>query len=175
MTTLVPLSIPQTITIYRQKYPDGLICTECGSLLATRRESYANSTLTEADRLAFVCAECRLSQAEAERIHAGRVGKARHAAQASAEARRQRVADVDRNPTPVSVPASGARAATIPAVHAGPEGGFISTRKQATPSPRRGGRPRKHPTARAARTAAQRAWRARRRQQPTPSEVPTHV
>ena len=75
--SLVPLSIPQTITIYRQKYPDGLICIECGSLLATRRESYAKSTLTEADRCSYVCFECRLDLAEAERVHEGRVEKAK--------------------------------------------------------------------------------------------------
>jgi RNase P subunit RPR2 len=59
--SLVPLSIPQTITIYRQKYPEALICTECGRLLAIRRESYV---LTEEQRLAYVCAECRLDARE---------------------------------------------------------------------------------------------------------------
>lgn len=52
---VVPLSIPQTIAILRKKYPEGLICTSCGRLLATRRESYV---LTEEQRLAYACAEC---------------------------------------------------------------------------------------------------------------------
>jgi len=95
---------PQTIAIHRPNYPDALVCVGCGVLLATRPESYAKSNLTETDRLSYVCFECRLDLAEAERIHEGRVEKARHAAQASAEARCQRaveawdVVDVDRNP-----------------------------------------------------------------------------
>ena len=180
MTVLVPLSIPQTITIYRQQYPEGLICTECGRLLATRRESYAKSNLTKAERLAYVCAECRLDRAEAGRIHAGRVERAKIAAQASAEVRRrQEPSAVDRNPLPVGEPAlsdSGAQPFSNPTVYAGSEGGFLSTRsQQAVTSQRRGGRPRKHPTNRAARTVAQRAWRARKRQQSTPCEVPAHA
>jgi hypothetical protein len=109
---------PQTIAIHRQNYPDALVCVGCGVLLATRPESYAKSNLTETDRLSYVCFECRLDLAEAERIHEGRVEKARHAAQASAEARCQRaveawdVVDVDRNPTPVYTRAPGARALT---------------------------------------------------------------
>ena len=171
------LSIPQTITIYRQKYPEGLICPECGRLLATRRESHAKSNLIEARRLEYVCAECRLDRAEAERIHAARVERAKIAAQASAEARRrQEPAAVDRNPLPVGEPAlgdSGAQPVSNPAVYAGAKGGFLSTRSQpAVISQRRGGRPRKHPTNRAARTVAQRTWRARKRQRSVPSEIP---
>jgi hypothetical protein len=173
------LSIPQTITIYRQRYPEGLICTECGRLLATRRESHTKSNLTEAERLAYVCAECRLDRAEAERIHAARVERAKIAAQASAEARRrQEPTAVDRNPRPVGEPAfgdSGAQPVSKPAVYAGSEGGFLSTRSQpAVISQRRGGRPRKHPTNRAARTAAQQAWRARKRQPLSGVEVPAN-
>jgi hypothetical protein len=171
------LSIPQTITIYRQKYPEGLICPQCGRLLATRRESHAKSNLTDAERLAYVCAECRLDRAEAGRIHAARVERAKIAAQASAEARRrQESSAVDRNPLPVGEPAlgdSGAQPVSNPAVYAGSEGGFLSTRSQpAVILQRRGGRPRKHPTNRAARTAAQQAWRERKRQRSVPSEVP---
>jgi hypothetical protein len=62
----VPLSIPQIITIYRQQYPEGLICTECGLLLTTRLASHAKSNLTEQDRLAYVCAACRSDAREQE-------------------------------------------------------------------------------------------------------------
>ena len=60
--------------IYRRRYPDALICTTCGMLLATRPESYAKSTLSAAagpcgasspDRLTYVCAGCRIEAAEA--------------------------------------------------------------------------------------------------------------
>jgi len=52
---------------------------------------------------------------------------------------------------------SGAQPVSKPAVYAGAEGGFLSTRSQPAVIPqRRGGRPRKHSTNRAARTAAQR-------------------
>ena len=48
--------IADTITILRAKYPDALICTACGLLLATQRASYAKSNPTEEQRLAYVCA-----------------------------------------------------------------------------------------------------------------------
>jgi hypothetical protein len=57
--------------VLRAKYEDALICVECGRLLATRRESYAKSNLTEAQRLGYVCAECRLrdpDQARQDRL-----------------------------------------------------------------------------------------------------------
>jgi len=56
MAALFVLSIPQTIAIHRQKYPEGLVCTSCGRLLATRRDSHV---LTDEERLAYVCVECR--------------------------------------------------------------------------------------------------------------------
>ena len=49
--------------VLRGRYPDGLICGVCALLLATRPESYAKSNLTEAERLSYVCAECRLTRA----------------------------------------------------------------------------------------------------------------
>jgi hypothetical protein len=172
-----PLSIRDAVTVLRRRYPDGLVCGHCAGLLATRRDSYAKSSLSEAARLAYVCCECRLERAETERIRDVRVDKARHAAQASVAARRlkaQEARGVDINPMPVGLPDPGAEALPIPAVYAGFRGGFISTRSpQTVPSPSRGGRPRKHPTNRAARTAAQQAWRARKRSRA--SEVLAHV
>jgi hypothetical protein len=63
-----PLSVPETIAVLRQRDPDGLVCVECGLLLATRRESYAGSNLTEAERLDYTCLECRQDSAAAERL-----------------------------------------------------------------------------------------------------------
>jgi hypothetical protein len=173
-----PLSIRDAVTVLRHRYPDGLVCVQCAGLLATRPESYAKSSLSEAARLTYVCCECRLEQAEAERIHESRVEKARQAAQASVAARRLKALearDVDINPLPVGLPDPGAESFAIPAVFAGFRGGFISTRKPKPSSPRKGGRPRKHPTNRAAKTAAQTAWRARRRQRPGLSEALANV
>ena len=147
-------------------------------LLATRRESYAKSSLSEAARLAYICCECRWEQAEAARIQEVRVEKARHAAEASVAARRRRAlkaGTVEINPLAVGLPTTGVEPFPIPAVYAGFEGGFLSTRRPVAPSPRRGGRPRKHPTPRAAKTAAQRAWRTRRRQQAGLSEALARV
>jgi hypothetical protein len=127
----LPLSVADTVTVLRRRYPDALVCVECGLLLATRRESYAKSDLPEADRLSYVCFECRLDRVEAERVHEVRVEKARHAAQASAEARRLRAAragDVDINPLPVWLPDPGAEALPIPAVYAGFRGEFYTQR-----------------------------------------------
>jgi hypothetical protein len=172
-----PLSAQDTLQVLRAKYEDALICVECGRLLATRRESYAKSDLTEAERLTYICHECRQASGEAQRLAVTRIARAKHAAQASAEARHRQAVDI--NPPPVGSPALGdygAESVPNPAVYAGSEGGFLSTRSQpAVTSQHRGGRPRKHPTNRAARTVAQRAWRARKRQQSTPCEVPAHA
>jgi hypothetical protein len=173
-----PLSVRDAVTVLRHRYPDGLVCVQCAGLLATRPESYAKSSLSEAARLSYICRECQWEQAEAARIRDVKVEKARHAAQASLAARRLRAleaSDVDINSLPVGLPNPGVEPFPIPAVYAGFEGGFISTRKPKAPSPRKGGRPRKHPTAKAAKTAAQRAWRARRRQQPGLSEALANV
>ena len=169
-----PLSVRDAVTVLRHRYPDGLVCVQCAGLLATRRESYRKSSLSEPARLSYRCCECRWEQAEAARIHEARAQKARHAAQASAAARRLRALegrDVDKNPVPIGLFDPRAEIFPIPAVYAGFEDGFLSTRKPKGPSPRKGGRPRKHPTDRAAKTAAQRAWRARRRKQPGLSEA----
>jgi hypothetical protein len=173
-----PLSIRDAVTVFRHRYPAGLVCVQCAGLLATQQESYAKSRLSEAARLSYVCYECRLEQAEAERIREVRGEKARHAAQASVAARRLmalEARDVDINPPPVGLPNPGAEPFPIPPVYAGFRGGFISTRKPRALSRRKGGRPRKHPTARAARTAAQRAWRDRRRKQLGLSEALANV
>ena len=61
------------VEILRGRYPDGLICIRCARLLATRRESYAKSNLTEAERQGFVCAECRIDLDEEGRRYAASV------------------------------------------------------------------------------------------------------
>ncbi len=40
-------SVAEDIALWRAKYPDALVCTACGRILASRRESYARSGLTE--------------------------------------------------------------------------------------------------------------------------------
>ena len=96
-----PLSIADTITILRAKYPDALICTACGLLLATQRASYAKSNPTEEQRLAYVCAECRQEQAEAERIAQARREALALARAVQAEKRAER-ADMANYPAPMS-------------------------------------------------------------------------
>jgi hypothetical protein len=198
MTAMMPaLSILDTITVLRERYPDGLVCIACGRLLATRRESW--SVLSDPARLEYVCAGCRQDSVTAKRVHAVRIQVAQRAAQAASEGRRLRARaalgddqhldqhlhrlhghlhghaeapseglDVDRNPRPGLLRAPEGDGFTIPAVHAGIRDGFLSTRSPVpVGSARRGGRPRKHPTDRAARTAAQQAWRARQKTRET--------
>src|SRR4029434_10585822 len=92
-------SIPQTIVIYRQKYPEGLLCTSCGRLLATRRESYRSSNLTEAQRLEYVCSECRLAARDVEQVLEARLA---HLAAARAIASERRSKQVALVPTRIS-------------------------------------------------------------------------
>src|SRR2546428_558009 len=70
---LPSLSIPDTITVLRSRYPAALICTVCALLLATRAESYAKSNLTAEARLAYVCAECRQEATAGARATAARI------------------------------------------------------------------------------------------------------
>jgi hypothetical protein len=65
---LPPLSIPDTIAVLRRRYAAALVCVVCAVLLATQPASYAQSRLTEAARLEYVCAECRQDAAEAARV-----------------------------------------------------------------------------------------------------------
>jgi len=64
---LTPPPPRECVRILRAKYPEALVCTKCGLLLATKAESYAKSNLTEAERLAYSCHECRLEVAEASK------------------------------------------------------------------------------------------------------------
>ena len=156
-----PLSIADTITILRAKYPDALICTACGLLLATQRASYAKSNPTEEQRLAYVCAECRQEQAEAERIAQARREALALARAVQAEKRAAR-ADMANYPAPMS------KASADPHEQRGSGGGFLS-RPSRKPSDQgrhgaKGGRPRKHASDLIARKEARRAYRARQRQ-----------
>jgi hypothetical protein len=53
------LASEAAIALLRAQHSDALICVQCELLLATRPESYRMSNLTETERLAYVCAECR--------------------------------------------------------------------------------------------------------------------
>ncbi len=77
------------VVILRRRSPEVLVCTRCAVLLATRRASYARSGLTEAQRLAFVCAECRLEEAAAARLRAVRRATITVATAAARQRRRE--------------------------------------------------------------------------------------
>jgi hypothetical protein len=65
---VLPAILPRAaIALVRARYPDALICAQCGLLLATRPESYRTSNLTTAGRETFVCAECRQALEDIER------------------------------------------------------------------------------------------------------------
>ena len=58
---MLPLTVRDTVTVLRQRYPDALVCVECGRLISTQRKFYA---LTDEERLACVCAECHFDARE---------------------------------------------------------------------------------------------------------------
>jgi len=66
----VPLTIPQTIALLRNRHPAAVICVACGRLLTTDYQHY--SRLSNADAEAYVCAECRLDRREAAQSIAAR-------------------------------------------------------------------------------------------------------
>jgi hypothetical protein len=159
------------VATLRARYPDALVCTACALLLATRRESYAKSNLTEDQRLGYVCAECRLQAAEAARTLAARQANLQAAREVSARTRRQRA----RKRAPVSLPAGDDRRAPRPRENKDESRGIILTvqsRHRGLRS-RRGGRPVRltdEERQRANREYA-RAFRARQRR-PDPDPVP---
>ena len=156
------------LAMLRTKYPDGLICTSpfvCDHrVVATTAVGWSKSWpgLPESERRArrdaYVCAECRQEAAEQDRVAASKVERARVAAAASVAARKSReeadpypctVAKLDPSLDPHKQRVSGGR--------------FLSPGDRPANSRRAGGRPRRHASDRAARAAAQRAYRARKK------------
>jgi len=66
------LAVDQTVAVHRNRFPHALICIVCAVLLATVATSYAISNLTEPQRLAYVCAECRQDAADGAKAKASR-------------------------------------------------------------------------------------------------------
>jgi hypothetical protein len=56
------LTPQECVTLYRTKYTAPLVCIECGRLIASLA-----GYVEERIRLAYVCAECRMDAAEAEK------------------------------------------------------------------------------------------------------------
>jgi hypothetical protein len=76
------LTIPHPLERLRARYPEGLVCRVCLTILATRRESFERAGLTEVQRRAYICAECRADQAEAARLAGVRRANLVHARRA---------------------------------------------------------------------------------------------
>src|SRR5262245_32290880 len=57
------LTARETLAIHRARYPQGLICVECGRVLTTRPESFS---FPEDERLNYRCAECRHEESDRE-------------------------------------------------------------------------------------------------------------
>jgi len=66
------LTVQQTVAVHRNRFPQALVCVVCAVLLATMATSYATSNLTEPERLAYVCAECRQDAADWAKAKASR-------------------------------------------------------------------------------------------------------
>jgi hypothetical protein len=66
------LTVQQTVAVHRNRFPQALVCIVCAVLLATAAASYAASNLTEPQRLAYVCAECRQDAADGAKAQASR-------------------------------------------------------------------------------------------------------
>jgi hypothetical protein len=66
------LTVQQTVAVHRNRFPKALVCIVCAVLLATMAGSYASSNLTEPERLAYVCAECRQDAADGAKVKASR-------------------------------------------------------------------------------------------------------
>src|SRR5215831_7861548 len=66
------LTVAETVAVFRRRFIAALVCIACGVLLATTAESYSRCNLSEEQRLAYVCHECRLEAADKDRMTAAR-------------------------------------------------------------------------------------------------------
>jgi len=66
------LTAAETVAVFHRRFIAALVCITCGVLLATEAASYSRSNLSEEQRLAYVCHECRLDAAEKDRMAAAR-------------------------------------------------------------------------------------------------------
>jgi len=76
--TLTP---QETLQIARRRYPDGLCCSTCARIVATRPSSY--KPMTDAERMAWVCGECKQDRIEQERIAAQKAEQGQRLARAT--------------------------------------------------------------------------------------------
>lgn len=127
----VPLPPAQAVKVLRARYPQALVCTRCAVLLATQRVSYAKSNLTETQRLAFICAECKLEIAEADRTRASRLANAEKAREVAHRARQARKAEAVTLAPPAAEPVSVAVSQDDEGVGANEIGGFSDTKRDA--------------------------------------------
>jgi hypothetical protein len=147
------VSDPATVGRLRIRYPEGLICVRCALIVATRRESLARSGLTNAQRVSYVCAECR-ADLRAEAAHA--------------DARRANLAAARVAPRVRSTPSTGRStgslrdASAIPRPERESDTGFVTSATR--PTSRQGGRPRAAGDAATMAAARMRRYRARQRQ-----------
>ncbi len=155
------LPVLVAVRILQQRYPAGLVCIRCATLLAT---SSASHRLSDRARRRYVCAECRQEASQAERL-----AEVRRANLTRARQHRQDAlatpARVDTLPT-----MNGMRATPRgPAVYAGKQGGFsLQSSRRWAEWGRKGGRPRKYPDERAARQGARDRVRVHRERAKTP-------
>jgi hypothetical protein len=168
-------TIPHPLERLRLRYPAGLVCTACLTILATRPESYAGSGLTTVQRLAYVCAECRADQTEADRLAAARranLQRARRPRPAPREGAGFRAAHTglgsytgsDGNPLP-GVPANRGVAERVNRYSGTPLGDLTRARArlQAIARARRDARRRRHETGALGNRLRQRSFRQRQR------------
>src|SRR5262249_54012880 len=66
------LTVAETVAVFRRRFIAALVCVACGMLLATTAESYGRSNLSDEQRLAYVCHECRLEAADKGHVAAAR-------------------------------------------------------------------------------------------------------
>jgi hypothetical protein len=158
--TTAPNATAHPLNGLRLRYPVGLVCTICLTILATKPESYARSALTEAARLTYICAECRADQIEATRL-----ADARRANLAHARATRwtNQDGDAPRNGNSLGLLDAPGCDHPLADPHQQREfdTGFRNARTRE--GARRGGRPRRYTSAAEGARLRQRAYRARQR------------
>jgi hypothetical protein len=166
-----PLSTQDTLKVIRAKYENALICVGCGRLLATRRESYAKSNLIEAQRLEYVCAECRLvpdlEQARQDRLAQLATARAIATDQRSKRARLAATRFSTESQSRASSALKNSNTSNPINLTAEPQGAFRGGRRS------RPGRPRVAAPLKERVRAYSRAYRERQRL--TRSEVPAHA
>jgi len=102
---LPKLTIEQSITILRQRFPGSLVCVRCARLIASTPAGYAKSNVTPEQAQSYVCFECRQDEIDAQTEALARERKADAARATLARVRARKANELIEQPAEIPLDA----------------------------------------------------------------------